>query len=314
MKRKFFLLFVVLALAAICIIPVSRQKTVLIKASFLNVFTQLQTVKNWKKWRSDLRKAAEKDSDKIVAKSAPDHFTINYKELALIVRSRGSSFNVDEKNKNDSFKYNLIVLPDKVPTNAIVVAESNLPLIKYLFNLFDNTLPEKTHIIDLKNYLETDSLHYGYNIFKSRVQGTKLIVMRKTVKAENQFTEAAKMQAALNQFVKTHDVKKIKPVIAQFIVSDKDSVQLTVGFYIDKTIKGGNGINFEQMPKNGPGYSVKFSGKFNKRLQIYSAIRAYFADHSLQQAILPFDMYLDDKLPTSDTSKVNIQSTIATFY
>jgi len=308
------LLFVVLVLAAICIIPVSRQKTVVIKSSFLNVFTQLQAAKNWKKWRSDLRKAAEKDSDKIVAKIASDHFTIDYADLALIVRSRGSSFDVDEKNKNASFKYNLTVLPDKIPTNAIIVAENNLPLIKYLFSLFDNSLPEKTHITDLKNYLETDSLHYGYAIFKSRVQGTKLIVMRKTVKAENQFTEAIKMQLELNQFAKTHDIKKMKPVMAQFIVSDKDSVQLTIGFYIDKIIKGEKDINFEQMPKNGPGYSVKFSGKFNKRLQIYSAIRAYFADHSIQQAILPFDMYLDDKLPTSDTSKVNIQSTIATFY
>jgi hypothetical protein len=314
MKRKFILLFVILVLAAICIIPVSRQTTVLIKSSFVNVFTQLQTAKNWKKWRSDLRKASQMDSDKVSAKNFPDHFIINYSDLALDVQLKEGVFNVSEQNKNGNIKYNLTVLPDKVPSNALVVAENTLPLIKYLFSVFNNNLSDKTHITDLKNYLETDSLHYGYAIFKSRVPGTKLIVMRKTVKAENQFTEAAKMHSALKQFVKTHNLKRREPLIAQFIVSDKDSVQLTVGFFVDTILTGEGGIHFETMPKNGPGYAVKFRGKFNTRPKIYSAIRRYFGDHSIQPAILPFDIYLDDKLPTSDTSKVNIQSTICTFY
>jgi hypothetical protein len=314
MKRKFVLLFLILILAAICIIPVPGEKTVLIKAPFLQVFTQLQTAKNWKNWRNDLRKADQTDSDKIAVKIAVNHFTINYLDLALNVKLSGGSFDINEHNKNGDINYSLSVIPDKVPVNSFIVIKNTLPLLKYVYGIFKDDLSDKTHITDLKKYMETDSLYYGYRIFKTHVAGTKLIVMRKTVRAENQFTEAAKMHSALKQFVKTHGLKRGEPLIAQFIASDKDSVQLTVGLYVDTVITAEGGIHPETMPKNGPGYSIKFSGNFSRRPQLYSAIRRYFADHSIQPAILPFDIYLDDKLPTSDTSKVNIQSTICTFY
>jgi effector-binding domain-containing protein len=122
------------------------------------------------------------------------------------------------------------------------------------------------------------------------------------------------MKATLQQFVKTHDLNKVQPLIAQFFPVGKDSTHINIGFYIDKEVKGEGDVSFAQMPKGGPLYAAKFNGKFNQRQKIYEGIHQYFINHLYQQAILPFESYLDDKLPTSDTDKVNIQVNFSTYF
>jgi effector-binding domain-containing protein len=141
-----------------------------------------------------------------------------------------------------------------------------------------------------------------------------LIEIQKEVISKDKFTEAAKMQATLQQYVKIHNIRKVQPMIAQFLPKGKDSTNINVGFYIDKEVNGENEVHFARMPKGGPLYSAKYNGAFNKRSKTYMALRQYFIDHLYQQAILPFESYLDDKLPTSDTSKVNIQVNFSTFF
>jgi hypothetical protein len=68
------------------------------------------------------------------------------------------------------------------------------------------------------------------------------------------------------------------------------------------------------MPKGGPLFAAKFSGRFSKRQKIYNALQQYFADRHHQPAILPFETYFDGKLPSSDTDKVNIQVNFTSYY
>ena len=68
------------------------------------------------------------------------------------------------------------------------------------------------------------------------------------------------------------------------------------------------------MPKGGPLYAAKYTGSFNQRKKVYASLHQYFTDHSYQTAILPFESYLDDKLPTSDTDKVNIQLNFSSYF
>jgi effector-binding domain-containing protein len=93
----------------------------------------------------------------------------------------------------------------------------------------------------------------------------------------------------------------------------KDSVQVKVGLFINKEVKSGNGIEFTRMPKGGPLYAAKFKGEFSKRGEAYEALKQYFADHSHQMVLLPFETYLDNKLPVSDNDTINIQVNFATF-
>jgi len=306
MKKIYIFIILLLLLIIACFIPVSQQKSILIKSSFLNVFDQLQNAENWKKWRPDLRKAAIADSDKIETKTFPGSFIINYKDLALDVKLVEGSFKVSERNDTEDINYDMTVLPGKTSVNSLVAVKKWTSFIKYLADGLKDSILKSTHVTDLKSFMETDSLFYGFNISKTRVPGDNLIEMRKAVLKKDKFVEAAKMKADLQQYMKTNNLKQIQPLIAQFLQLSKDSDQVNVGFFIDKEIKPYKEIQFVRMPKGGPLYITKFNGKFNKRQKVYTALHQYFTDHSYQRAILPFETYLDDKLPTTDTDKVNI--------
>jgi len=157
-------------------------------------------------------------------------------------------------------------------------------------------------------------LFYGCTIFKTRVPDSNLIVMRKEVLKKDKFTAAAKMLAELQQYIKTNNLRQMQPLIAQFLRKGNDSTLVNVGYFINKKVNPGMGMEFERMPKGGPLYAVRFKGRFSKRQKVYSGVQQFFNDHRFQSAILPFETYLDNKLPATDTDKVNIQVNFSAYF
>jgi effector-binding domain-containing protein len=314
MKKKIIILSALVIVIAACFIPVTQQETVTVKSAFLNLFTQLDDPQNWKKWRSDLRIIPAADSNKVLLKRDTNSFALNYGEKKLEVNAGGYLFQIEDSWNNKTLNYNYIIVPDKSPTKTIVIVAKKTSAINYLIGKLSKNSFEDTHIDDLKKFMETDSLLYGYNIFKTKVPDENLIEIKRKVASRDQFTAAADMLTVLEAYLKKHDVKKVQPLIAQFLPRDKDSTQVNVGFYIDRQVKGENEVVFSQMPKGGALYAVKYAGSFNQRRKVYASLRRYFADHSYQTAILPFETYLDDKLPTSDTDKINIQLNFSSYF
>jgi len=315
MKKKVILLLLILIIIALFFIPFHQQKTILIKSPFLNTYSLLANPAKWEKWRPDLRKAVIADSNKITVKKDTNSFLIKYANQELVVKYKGNTFEIDETSngKNASYSYSIIPVADKFLNKTIIVADDKTNALKYLVGKFWAPSFSDTHIDDFKNYMETDSLRYGFKIFKTGVPDSTLIVMQKEVLEKDEFTEAVKILATLHQYIKTNNIKQMQPVIAQFNQNIKDSVQVKVGFFINKEVKSGNGIEFTRMPKGGPLYAVKFKGEFSKRGEAYDALKQYFADNSHQMVLLPFETYLDNKLPVNDNDTVNIQVNFGTF-
>ena len=314
MKKIVISFLLILVISAICFIPIAQQKTVIIKSPFLRVYSQLVKADGWENWRPDLRKVLLTDSDKIAIKKDSGSFSINCLDLKLNASIAGNSIYVNEQNNDKTNIYNYIILPGKGLNKTAVTVSKKVTFINYLIRKIKPVSFSDTHIDDLKKFMETDSLYYGCNIFKTKVPEENLIVIRKVVFAKNKFTEAAKMLETLRQYIKTNNVKKMQPLIAQFISKGKDSTQITVGFFINKEVSSDNSITFMRMPKNGPWYSAKFYGQFRRRQKIYIGIQQYFTNHLYQLAILPFETYLDDKLPISDTDEVKMQINFATYF
>jgi len=316
MKRKIILAALVLIVLALLFIPVTQQKTVSIKASFLDVYGLLNTPGKWEKWRPDLRKIAAEDSGKIAVTKDNTSFTMKYADREIDVKLADGLFYVNDgfNNKTVSYSYSITPIIDHFVNKALVTVFKKTSALNYLVGMLRQPTFGDTHIADLKNYLETDSLQYGYRIFKTRVPEANLIVIKQRVLAKNKFTEATKMFAYLQHYVKMQNARQMQPVIAQFMLKGKDSAQVNVGFFIDKPIKSDKDMVSTSMPKGGPLYSMRYSGRFDKRSNMYIALHQYFDDHHLQSIILPFETYLDNKLPTSDADKVNIQLNCSSYF
>ncbi len=315
MKKKVILLILILIIIALFFIPFHQQKTILIKSPFLNTYSLLANPAKWEKWRPDLRKAMIADSNKISVKKDTSSFLIKRENQELEVKYKGNAFEIDETSngKNTSYRYSLIPVADKFLNKTIIVVDDKSNGLNYLIGKFGGASFSGTHIDDFKNYMETDSLRYGFKIFKTGVPDSTLIVMQKEVFERDEFTEAAKIQATLEHYIKTNNIKQMQPVIAQFNQNIKDSVQVKVGFFINKEVKPGNGIAFNRMPTGGPLYAANFKGEFSKRGEAYEALKQYFTDNIHQLALLPFETYLDNKLPVNKNDTINIQVNFGTF-
>lgn len=314
MKKKIIVLSALVLIIAACFVPVTQQETITIKSPFLNIFIHLTNPANWRKWRSDINTIPDADSSKIIVKRDSNSFSLNYGQKEIEVKSGGYLFEMEDSWNGKNINYNYLIVPDNTPNKTSIIVSKKTSAINYLIGKLGKTSFDDTHINELKRFMETDSLLYGYNIFKTKVPDENLIEIKRKVPAKDQFNAAASMQVVLEEFLKKHDVKKVQPLIAQFLPRDKDSTQVNVGFYIDKKVKSENEVIFTQMPKGGPLYAIKYIGSFDQRKKVYASLRQYFTDHSYQTAILPFESYLDDKLPTSDTDKINIQLNFSSYF
>jgi len=314
MTRSVIFFALILVIASVFFIPVKQQETIPINSPFLTVYRQLSNPSSWQKWMPEFKKAALADSDKIVIKKDSNSFIINYSGLTINVKYGAGVYQVNEKNNSRRITYNYTTFPDKLSIKTIVIVNKTSSLFTYLVGKAGNYDFSDTHINDFKSFIEIDSLHYGYKIFKNKVPEANLIVIRKAVPAKNKFGEAARMRQVLLKYIRLNNIKQVQPLIAQFIAKGTDSVQVNVGLFIDREVSEQGEIMFVHMPKGGPLYSARYHGIFSKRQKVYTGLQQYFVDHIYQTAILPFETYLDDKLPAKDSDNINIQVNFSAFY
>jgi effector-binding domain-containing protein len=314
MKKIYLLISVALLLLIIIFIPISTTENIYIKAPFLNVYRLLNEPANWEKWRPDLRRIAEQDSAAIVVQKKPGYFVIKDKNAIIQVHNSAVIFSVNDYTDGNHVGYSYSVAPGKSTNETLVTVGKNIPLLKRIVGFINPLSFADTHIDQLKRFMEIDSLRYGCKIFKTKVPDANLLVIRKTVLRKDKFPEAAKMLSTIKEYIHRNNIKQMQPLIAQFLPAGKDSSQVNVGLFIDREVKSQNEITFVRMPKGGPLYAARFHGLFSKRHLVYDGLHQYFTDHLYQSAILPFEMYLDDKLPASDQDVVNIQVNFTTYF
>lgn len=304
MKKIAILLTLLFVISAACFIPFSQQKTIIIKGSFFNVYQQLANSQNWAKWRSDLRQVRLIDSTKISEKKMAKGFEISCTNLSISVSpTDGYSFKINEVNTGKTFQYQYSILPGKFQDQTQIILSQKTNPLKYLFrpNAFS-----RTHIADLKNFMEDVQLYYGYEITKRRITDTAIIAVRKVVLAKNKLAEATKSLTLLKQYASINGLTQIQPFIAQFLPLSKDSLNVNVGLPVNKKTSAKKPVAFMQMPA-GNSYTVRFHGRFIDRQKAYAALQRYFSDRQLQMPALPFETYMDNKLPLTDTDRVNIR-------
>lgn len=152
-------------------IPCYQQKTILIKSPFLNTYSLLANPAKWEKWRPDLRKVITADSTQISIKKDSSSFLIKHQNDELEVKYKANSFQIDETSngKNSSYSYSLIPVADKFLNKTIIVVDKKTNVLNYLIGKLGTPTFSGTHIDEFSNYMETDSLLYGFKIFKTGV-------------------------------------------------------------------------------------------------------------------------------------------------
>src|ERR1700761_9695578 len=133
MKKKIIVLSLLVLIVAACFIPVTLQKTVSIKWSFISVYRELILPANWVRWRADLRKDFAADSSRIDIKKENSSFGIQYQDKALNVSFNENVFNVAD-NWDSKSTYTYTIIPQKDLKKTSVIVSDKITLFGYLLS------------------------------------------------------------------------------------------------------------------------------------------------------------------------------------
>jgi effector-binding domain-containing protein len=307
MKKNVIIILLVLVVFVIFFLPFKQQQTINIHTNYFIAFQQLQKPENWKNWQPDLYKAWKKDSSQVKIVKKSKGFSIEAPEITFNVNTaEGFAFKVDKKNGGKNSTYTYVAIPNNRNGSALILVITRSNLFQSACNFFSKNL-NKSDIFYLKNYLEDTRLFYGFEIKNITVTDSNVVVMKKVVAAKNKLNEIAQIQLALKDFIQKHQLKEVQPVIADIRDAGHDSIRIMIGIPVDKRSVSAGKVEFMYIPRGGRMLTGIYTGKYGGRQRLYAAMKSYLTDHNLATPEDPYEKYLDNKIPVSDTSMVRLQ-------
>lgn len=310
MSKKTYLPIIFLLIIACGFIPFNYERNVGIDYTYLLVFKQLKAG-NWKKWQPQLAAVYTKDSTLIKVEQNSNGFSI--KAPGILV----------EGQTNDGFKYRLVktINSEQSSYSYVAVPQSNSGKCSIIIGkkgnmynwLYEALTNKKTDFDALKSYMYDTKAFYGISIFSGKVIDSNILVQKKIVPVAAKNAEVIKVQQELKDYIKLHNIRQEQPVMADIRNVSKDSALVMIGIPIVGRGKTDGKFIFMHLPRNGNMLSAYYKGLYGGRQKVYQALKNYLSDRSMSSPEVPYEKFLNNKIPASDTALVNMQINIPIF-
>lgn len=310
MKRFLIAILILGILLLACFIPVTKTNETRIEASIIDVSMQLNKAERWKLWHTPLKQAFEATPKSYyVSNNYNQHiFYINTPQLSYtIANPTAGNFEIKivEKNKASPSRLQLYVIP--VTTFTKVVTKTKTAFINTLLPTSRQDGMANKIGEDLKVFMETPALYYGFPIQLSGVVDTNIAVLKKTVAVQEKFSVLPTLLQELKQYASTNKLTVMQPPMLQFHQAGKDSLNIVMMLAIDKQGPNGNNIICATMPAGGRMLVGKFSGKFADRTKLNAALEQFILDKNLENIVNSYEKYYSYPLPEHELAEINIE-------
>ena len=297
---------ILVLLIVIGFIPFQQHSSINIRSNYFDVCQQLISPDSWKRWQPDIR-------DKF---NAANNSKVTADSTGFLISIPGQVFNVKNTNGNKfsvvrtvnfiDHHYAYTVMPDAENNNATVYIDVKNNVVKWLFSQFDPAEKNGDIIQQLKGFMEDAKQYYGFDISEKSVAESYLAVKKETIPAKNKYPAIINAAKELHVFIDQHHVKAVQALAGAYYSQKNDSLQILIGIPVNKQVAPSANIVFMNMP-GGKVLVGDYNGKYGERQKIYSAMEKYIRDHSLLKQVAPFERYLNNKVPESDSDLVNMQ-------
>lgn len=304
--RKFWWIVVVVVLVIAGMIPYEQHDHLLIKKRYENVYSLLLKPEQWQKWHPQVKAAWRRDAVALEIEKQKLGFKINAAKLHIDVRINGFGFDVDQELGSFSSVYSFTVLP---ATNTRYT-DVQLITLSSFFKKLSGWLWHTSPLLDLrslKQFIEDDKAYYGYNISIQNAVDTSIAVEQKTVSVKERNTTVATIRQNLQRFVEKNGLKITQPIMADIRTLYQDSIRVMIGFSVNKAFKPEGNINIMRIPKQAKMLTVVYRGKYGNRQSAYTVLKNYMRDYELLAPEVPYEKYLNNRIPLSDSDKVVMQ-------
>jgi effector-binding domain-containing protein len=305
MKKLWWIGLVAIVIIA-GMIPYRQHNHLLIKNRCENVYRLLLKPEQWRKWHPQVKAAWGKDTSAIKINKQNLNFAIQTPEVRMQVKVNGFGFDVAKEFANRLSVYSFTILPN---TNT-KYTDVQLIAVSSLFKNIGEWINHDSPLTDMKNlkqFMENDVAYYGYDIRTHTAVDTNIVVEQRIVSLSSRNATIASIRDDLYGFVTKNRLKITQPIMADMRVLSQDSIRVMVGLSVTGTVKPAGHIQNMKIPKQSKMLTVLYRGKYGNRQAIYTVLRDYMHDHELLAPEVPYEKYLDNKIPLSDTDNVFIQ-------
>ncbi len=306
LKRLIVFLLILAILAIGFFLPVTQRKTIDISATFTNTVSTLMNLDDWKKWYPEIKKYYPSDTSaySITEDNQGKNYTISIPGKKILVRKiNPSSYEVsDPGSPEDDFAFS--VFPGKKPGEMNVYLVNKTPLF---FTFFKKDMTGETVINGLKSYLEDEKTFYGFEIQPAKIRDSIIASKVFRIKKKDLFTAIQLGNEVLKNYIAEKNLVKTGHTSISYIPLSGDSLRVTVGYPVNQFATPAQGVTCLLLPGKGNILVGIYRGKFSDRQSIYSAMSNYEANHSMTAPSEPFERYLNDSLPDSDSSQIFIE-------
>jgi effector-binding domain-containing protein len=311
MKRVFIITgTIIIILIIIFIIPVKQSHEATITANFYKTIQQIDNPAKWKTWHPVIKKAWENDSAqcRIVKDSAGFTFIIITPQHSFFVKAISPlTFEVQEKIKSHLFIYGFTVTPTKHLNRISIVTVRQQPLFYRLFSFVNEKAPADLTVQHLKSFVEDHRDLYKFQLRIIQAPDTIFAIKKETVAKSDLFTTLPEFFKSVSDYIDDNGLTVMSNKCVSYSMSKDDSVFIMAGIPVNKTAPKRNGIMCKKIPVGSRVLYGYYEGKFSERKAVYSAMENYISDFNLNKAALPYEKYLNDILPASDSEQIKIE-------
>jgi effector-binding domain-containing protein len=308
MKKGLVLILVlILLLSIVSFIPVSQKTTVTISATFENTVLQIIHLDNWKNWYPGINLGYKKNPAGYSLKrdtSGKIYTIISSGKKFIIHAITPMSYQVIENDSGSENIFAFTVFPGTIPHTMQLFLEKKNSLI---LTLFDHNRAGETALNGLKFYLEDPKSFYGFKIEVGKIRDSIIASNVFKIKRKEQFAKIHEGILNLEKYLKANNLTKTGHSSISYVPLRGDSLQITIGLPVNKIAASASGINCLSLPGNGKVLVGDYEGKFSDRQKIYSAMSKYMIDHTLSPPAEAFERYLNDSIPSSDSSFIKME-------
>jgi effector-binding domain-containing protein len=289
-------------------IPVNQSNEIHVEANFFNVLEQLNYPFNWTKWQPSLQQVFYKDSVNGRIKNDTLHSAFSIEipgHIFYVKKVTPLTFAVQEKTPDNLSVYAITVVSTTLPNRTNVVTTRRISLFNYIFGNNKRNAAAVT-ANNLKAFLESPTAYYGFPLRIENVVDTNVVVTKKIVATREQQQQLQGMYYNLSAFIQQHHLIAMQPKIASLKIISNDSTEIMAGIPVNKTAPSSADIQCVKMPK-GRMLVGEYGGIYNKRAGLTNAMEKYIHDHTMVSVAVPYEKYLNDSIPATDTSIVKLK-------
>jgi len=301
------ILIIIIIFSIVSFFPITQNSTINISATFDNTVLQIVHVEDWKNWYPEIKEAYKSNpADYSFRKDSSNKIdTIIIPGKKFIIHTlTPMSYNISEVGNHMENNFAFTVFPGGAKNKMKIFLVNRSPLIFTLLNI--NKAGENA-LNGFRNYMESPEEFYGFDIKMAEIRDPIIASLVTKIKEKDIFHQIQISFTDLMNYLNTNKLIKTGHISISYIPLQGDSLQITVGIPVDKVAAPADGISCLSLPAKGKVLVGNYEGKFSDRQKIYNAMTKYLTDHALSIPAESFERYLNDLIPTSDSSEIKIE-------